>query len=154
MIWYSSSYFTETPMGQLPILEVSDIGMKTPMVLHETHSILRYLAREFGKLANDVLLCKIVNNIDLNWIDEYRLINPFELLRRFKVRAEFRSGQISITDSLFSPSPFYKNVMGKRQDGSLCGLYVWSTLIRRFRWAYQFESRSMLHRVFHVFFGQ
>ena len=40
------------------------------------------------------------------------------------MRAELRSGQISIPDSLFRPRPFYKNVMGKRQDGSLHGLYV------------------------------
>lgn len=42
-------------MGQLPVLEITGVnGQKTPLVLHETHSILRYLAREFGEYTQSL----------------------------------------------------------------------------------------------------
>ncbi|XP_067948604.1 S-crystallin SL11-like [Watersipora subatra] len=37
-----------TPFGQLPILEISGGGFKSPQKLNQSHSIMRHLAREFG----------------------------------------------------------------------------------------------------------
>lgn len=61
------------PFGQLPVLEVSGGSMKAPLSINQTHSILRYLAREFGEWLWATVIRASVRVVE--WVGEPD-INP------------------------------------------------------------------------------